>query len=103
MRIGQVGNGGQGERIYSTKGTAITLSAYGGGIGAKTGLYKINERIRKLTHRECARLNGFPDTFEYDDNKRMAYQQFGNSVVIDVIQSIISQFVTNKEIMKCLI
>ena len=31
IRIGTVGKGGQGERIYSPKGIAITLSAYGGG------------------------------------------------------------------------
>ena len=37
LRIGIVNKGVQGERIYSIKGTAITLSVYGGGIGAKTG------------------------------------------------------------------
>ena len=39
IRLGIVNKGGQGERIYSTKGIAITLSAYGGGIFAKTGGY----------------------------------------------------------------
>ena len=38
-RIGQIGNGGQGDRIYSTNGKSISLSANGGGRGAKTGLY----------------------------------------------------------------
>ena len=37
IRLGAVNKGGQGERIYSAKGIAITLSAYGGGIFAKTG------------------------------------------------------------------
>lgn len=32
IRLGIVNKGGQGERIYSTKGVAITLSAYGGGV-----------------------------------------------------------------------
>lgn len=31
IRLGTVNKGGQGERIYSIKGIAITLSAYGGG------------------------------------------------------------------------
>ena len=41
VRIGTIGNGGQGERIYSVNGKSITLSANGGGRGAKTGLYRI--------------------------------------------------------------
>lgn len=91
IRIGKVGKGGQGERIYHPKGHAITLSAYGGGIGAKTGLYYINNKLRKLTPRECARLMGFPDSFIIDENKNQAYKQFGNGVVIDVLQHILNE------------
>jgi len=39
IRIGQIGKGGQGDRIYSTEGKSVGLSALGGGRGAKTGLY----------------------------------------------------------------
>ena len=46
IQIGYVNKGGQGERIYSPYGHAITLSAYGGGAGAKTGLYYVNGKIR---------------------------------------------------------
>lgn len=91
IRIGKVGKGGQGERIYHPKGHAITLSAYGGGIGAKTGLYYINNKLRKLTPRECARLMGYPDSFIIDENKNQAYKQFGNGVVIDVLQHILNE------------
>src|SRR5699024_4866002 len=42
VRIGTINKGGQGERIYSDKGHAVTLSANGGGAGAKTGAYLIN-------------------------------------------------------------
>lgn len=94
IRIGTVGNGGQGERIYSIKGTAITLSAYGGGVGSKTGLYKIGTKVRKLTPRECARLQGFPDTFILPENDNQAYKQFGNSVVIDVLQCLLESVTT---------
>lgn len=41
VRIGQIGNGGQGERIYGINGKSVALSANGGGRGAKTGLYLI--------------------------------------------------------------
>jgi DNA-cytosine methyltransferase len=41
IRIGQIGKGGQGDRIYSPKGKSVNLSANGGGRGAKTGLYAV--------------------------------------------------------------
>lgn len=88
IRLGQIALGRQGERIYSTKGTAITLSAFGGGIFARTGGYLINDKVRRLTPRECARVMGFPDNFKIAESDNIAYQQFGNSVVIDVLQNI---------------
>jgi DNA (cytosine-5)-methyltransferase 1 len=88
IRLGIVNKGGQGERIYSTKGIAITLSAYGGGIFAKTGGYLINGKTRKLHPRECARIMGYPDSYKICNNANQAYKQFGNSVVIDVLQLI---------------
>ena len=102
IRIGIINKGGQGERIYSTKGKAITLSAYGGGVGSKTGLYMINGKIRKLSPRECARLQGFPDNFIIADKDTVAYKQFGNSVVVDVIQQIIQQITKNEDVIKWL-
>ena len=88
IRLGIVNKGGQGERIYSTKGIAITLSAYGGGIFAKTGGYLVNGRPRRLHPRECARFMGYPDSYIISKNPNQAYKQFGNSVVIDVLQYI---------------
>lgn len=91
IQIGKVNKGGQGERIYHPAGHAITLSAYGGGVGSKTGLYKINNQIRKLSTRECARVQGFPDSFIINSTQTQAYKQFGNSVSINVLQAIIHQ------------
>lgn len=88
VRLGIVNKGGQGERIYSVKGIAITLSAYGGGIFAKTGGYLVNGKPRKLHPRECARIMGYPDTYKISASMNQAYKQFGNSVVIDVLQYI---------------
>ena len=92
IQIGYVNKGGQGERIYSPYGHAITLSAYGGGVGAKTGLYFVNGKIRKLSPRECARVLGFPDSFKINTTQTQAYKQFGNSVAVNVL----------KEIVKCI-
>lgn len=91
IQIGIVNKGGQGERIYDPSGHAITLSAYGGGAGSKTGLYLVDGVVRKLSPRECARLQGFPDNFVIHPNLHQAYKQFGNSVTIDVLQYIVSE------------
>lgn len=46
LRVGQIGKGGQGDRIYSPDGKSVGLSALGGGRGAKTGLYAVALRNR---------------------------------------------------------
>lgn len=91
IRLGIVNKGRQGERIYSTKGIAITLSAYGGGVFAKTGGYLVNGKTRRLHPRECARIMGYPDSYTLCKSANQAYKQFGNSVVIDVLQLIAVQ------------
>lgn len=98
IQIGKVGKGGQGERIYNTLGHAITLSAYGGGVGSKTGLYQVGDVVRKLSTRECARCQGFPDSFIINPKEQQAYKQFGNSVSINVLQKIVGQIVQS---LKC--
>ena len=88
LRIGTVGKGGQGERVYSPKGHAITLSAFGGGIGAKTGMYLIDNRIRRLHPEECRRLMGFPEGFQLHERSNVSYKQFGNSVAVPVVREV---------------
>ncbi|MFM0665803.1 DNA (cytosine-5-)-methyltransferase [Paraburkholderia sediminicola] len=46
------------------------------------------KRPRRLTPRECARLMGFPDDFVIPVSDTQAYRQFGNSVVIPVMQEV---------------
>lgn len=89
VQNGHIGKNSQGERIYSIKGTAITITANGGGKFSKTAGYLIDGKLRKLTPRECARLMGFPEEFIICESKNQAYKQFGNSVVVDVIQYIL--------------
>ena len=43
---------------------------------------------RRLTPRECGRLMGFPDTFKITVSDTQAYRQFGNSVVVPVVEAI---------------
>lgn len=45
------------------------------------------EGIRKMTPREWARLQGFPDNFKYPEADASAYKQFGNSVAIPAIEA----------------
>lgn len=49
---------------------------------------KVNrEGIRKMTPREWARLQGFPDKFKIVVSDAQAYKQFGNSVAVPAIQA----------------
>lgn len=48
-------------------------------------------RIRKLTPRECLRLMGFCDSFKQVVSDTQMYRQAGNSIVVDVLMSIMEQ------------
>lgn len=54
--------------------------------------------IRKMTPRECARLQGFPDNFIIPVSDTAAYKQFGNSVAVPVIKAIANEII--KRILK---
>ncbi|MEE5993708.1 MAG: DNA (cytosine-5-)-methyltransferase [Oscillospiraceae bacterium] len=93
VRIGEYGKGGQGQRIYSVHGKSVTLSANGGGQGAKTGLYKIDLPdgdyiIRKLTPIEAERLQTLPDNYTAGISDTQRYKCIGNAWTVDVIAHI---------------
>jgi DNA (cytosine-5)-methyltransferase 1 len=48
---------------------------------------------RRLTPRECARLMGFPETFRIPVSDTQAYRQFGNSVVVPLVEAIAKSMV----------
>lgn len=48
---------------------------------------------RKLTPRECARLQGFPESFKIVVSDTQAYKQFGNSVVVPLVQRVAEKVV----------
>ena len=94
VRVGHYGKGGQGQRIYSVRGKSVTLSANGGGQGAKTGLYKIDLPdgdyiIRKLTPIEAERLQTLPDNYTAGISNTQRYKCIGNGWTVDVIAHIL--------------
>jgi DNA (cytosine-5)-methyltransferase 3A len=94
VRVGQIGKGSQGQRIFSVHGKSVTLRANGGGQGAKTGLYKIdlpdgNYIIRKLTPIEAERLQTLPDNYTAGISDTQRYKCIGNGWTVDVIAHIL--------------
>ncbi|TCL60536.1 DNA (cytosine-5)-methyltransferase 1 [Kineothrix alysoides] len=55
---------------------------------------------RKLTPRECARLQGFPEEFIIPVSDTQAYKQFGNSVAIPVIRAVAKQVISEMNRLK---
>lgn len=52
-----------------------------------------HNRARRITPRECARLQGFPDSFIPNPDAAFAYKQFGNSVSVPVIEAVMTDFI----------
>lgn len=81
-------------RVYDMDGLAPTINAEGGGLGAKTGLFKHGIRIRKLTPLECERLQGFPDGWTDGISDTQRYRCLGNAVTVPVVEFIIQKIRT---------
>jgi DNA (cytosine-5)-methyltransferase 1 len=87
--------GRQGERVYSINGCSPTICASSGGPGAKTGLYLVNGKIRRLNVKETIRLFGFNDDYIWDNivsSEKMLYF-LGNSIVVNVIDALIKNII----------
>ena len=75
-------------------GVCPTLTANMGTGGHNVPIILDDFGIRKLTPRECLRIQGFPDTFKKPDmSDSQIYKQAGNSVSLPVIQRIAEQIV----------
>jgi DNA (cytosine-5)-methyltransferase 1 len=82
--------GRQGERVYSIDSVGITVCASSGGPGAKTGLYKVGELVRRLTVKETLGMFGFPSSYNFTDiSQEEALFCLGNSIVVQVIQAFV--------------
>ena len=78
----------QPNRIYSSEGTHPTIASQ-----ETSGRYWIyhNEKVRKLTLDECFKFMGFPCDFKKVGLKSKLYERIGNSVCVNMMQSIANQ------------
>ena len=79
---------GFGYGIADLDGVARTLSARYYKDGSEILIAQKGKNPRRLTPRECARIQGFPDTFKIVVSDTQAYRQFGNSVVVPLMADV---------------
>ena len=79
---------GFGYSIADINGITRTLSARYYKDGSEILIFQEGKNPRRLTPRECARLQGFPDSFKIPVSDTQAYHQLGNSVVVPLVQNI---------------
>lgn len=85
----QAAGNGFGFGLVTPDSVTRTLSARYYKDGSEILLYQGEKKNpRRLTPRECARLMGFPDSFQIPVSDTRAYKQFGNSVVVPVMQAV---------------
>lgn len=61
IKLADIGNGGQGNRLYSVEGKAVTQTAMSGGIGSNTGLYAIPVNTTTDGKAQCLRATCYKD------------------------------------------
>ena len=71
--------------------TLVTSDAHKLGVSYKG-------RIRRITPRECARIQGYPDTFIHHPLDLHAYRLFGNSVSVPVVEAVVNDLFSNNNI-----
>lgn len=79
---------GFGYGIAEPDGISRTLSARYYKDGSEVLIAQEGKNPRRLTPRECARLQGFPDSFKIVVSDTQAYKQFGNSVVVPLMADV---------------
>jgi DNA (cytosine-5)-methyltransferase 1 len=85
---------GFGFSVFTGRDVARTLSARYHKDGSEILISQGAERNpRRLTPRECAKLMGYPSDFKIPVSDTQAYRQFGNSVVVPVVEKIAREVV----------
>lgn len=84
---------GFGLGIANLNGVSRTLSARYYKDGSEILIPQPDKNPRRLTPRECARLQGFPDSYKIPVSDTQAYKQFGNSVPIPLLEAVAHQIV----------
>lgn len=85
---------------FRPSGIRVKPGTYFPALVAITQTSIVGSRRRKLTIRECARLQSFPDSFVPDENDAQAYKQFGNSVNVEVTKLFAKYLFGDAEIRK---
>ncbi len=84
----QAKGNGFGFGLTDLNGISRTLSARYYKDGAEILIPQEGKNPRRLTPRECARLQGFPDNFLIPVSDNQGYKQFGNSVTVPLMQAV---------------
>ena len=88
---------GFGYGLADFNGVTRTLSARYYKDGSEILIPQSGRNPRRLTPRECARLQGFPDSFIIPVSDTQAYKQFGNSVVVPLMENVAKLVVAKME------
>lgn len=94
----------QKHAAISTNGITPTLTSAMGQGGGHVPMHNYDLRIRKLTPKECWRLMGFDDA-DYEkaskvNSNTQLYKQAGNSIVVNVLEAILTNLLLNNEQVK---
>ena len=92
---------GFGYGLVNLDGITRTLSARYYKDGSEILIPQKNINPRRLTPRECARLQGYDDSFIIPVSDTQAYKQFGNSVVVPLVTAIADRLTTHLKSMEC--
>ena len=76
-------------KFLDPEGISITLTASDSN---RLGIVQ-NNVARRITPRECARLQGYPDTYKLLDNDSAVYKQMGNGVSVPVVKAVLQDFI----------
>lgn len=90
---------GFGYGIAPLDGVSRTISARYYKDGSEILIAQEGKNPRRLTPRECARLQGFPDSFKIPVSDTQAYKQFGNSVVVPLMADVAKLVVGKLEVL----
>ena len=93
----QAKGNGFGFGMVDLEGVSRTLSARYYKDGSEILIPQEGKNPRRLTPRECARLMGYPESFKIVCSDTKAYKQFGNSVVVPVVEALAQEVVKSLE------
>ena len=75
----------QTDKLYSAWGISPTIATF------STPPFDTPQGWRILTPRECARLQGFDQSYVFPKSDSIAYRQIGNGVAVNVVQAVMKQ------------